>query len=136
MLDLVGIRGLKALWTDAGDPEQLITPILDSVMINSVVGGISEADLNGIGELLKLYENSLRSLYLIGMGLTQVPRIARELTNLWALDLSDNIMTELTDGSMALKSTLYNLRLHNVPLRTIHPDAFQGNRCYGFNTLL
>ena len=125
VLDLLGVRGLKALWSDAGNPEQLITPILNSVYFNSVLG-MSEADLNGIGDLLKLYEKTLRNLYLIGMGLTQVPRVARELTSLWALDLSDNLMTELPAGSVALQSTLYNLRLHNVPLRTIHPDAFQG----------
>jgi len=87
---------------------------------------MSEADLNGIGDLLKLYKKTLRNLYLIGRGLTQVPRVARELTSLWALDPSDNLMTELPAGSVALQSTLKNLLLHNVPLRTIHPDAFLG----------
>ena len=126
MLDLLGVRGLKALWSDAGNPEQLITPLLETVMINSVVGGISEADLNGIGELLKVYENSLRNLHLVGLNLTQVPPVARELAHLRTLDLSDNLMTELPAGSMALKSTLNRLSLLNVPLRTIHPNAFQG----------
>ena len=125
MLELFGIRGLKSLWLDAGDPAQLITPLLETVIISSIAD-ISEADVDAMGELLQLYEHSLRHLYLVELGLNKVPQIARQLHNLWTLDLSENQMTDLPDGSMALNSALSTLRLWNIPLQTIHPNAFQG----------
>ena len=99
--------------------------LLETVIISSIAD-ISEADVDAMGELLQLYEHSLRHLYLVELGLNKVPQIARQLHNLWTLDLSENQMTDLPDGSMALNSALSTLRLWNIPLQTIHPNAFQG----------
>ena len=105
------------------DPAQ--TPWLDTIIINAATG-TDEATMEQITDTLVYYQWSLIRLYLVNLGLTRVPPVVRNMTNLNTLDLSENQITTLPSGSLALMSSVSSLWLHNMPLQMIEPEAFQG----------
>lgn len=101
------------------------TPWLDTITINSATD-TNNTIMEQITDTLLYYEWSLIRLYLVNLGLTRVPPAVRNLSSLNILDLSENQITTLPTGSLALLSTVSSLWLSNMPLRNVEPGAFEG----------
>lgn len=118
-IELYAPTGLRE-WHDPAK-----TPYLDTITINAAVD-TDQNTMEQILETLVYYDSSLLRLYLVNLGLTRIPPAVRNLSRLNTLDFSENLISTLPSGSLALSSTLNSLWLGNMLLQNIEAGAFQG----------
>jgi hypothetical protein len=110
------------------DPAQ--TPYLETITINAAAD-TDQDTMEKIVETLVYYDSSLLRLYLVNLGLTRIPPAVRNLSRLNTLDLTQNLISTLPNGSLALSSALSSLWLPYMPLQNIEAGAFRG-RIFSF----